>query len=189
LIFTAGHSTLSQDEFRALIGDAGVRVVWDVRSYPTSRREWFRRDRLELWLPALGVSYVWAPALGGRRRRPRPGTQSYQVAAAEEHGWREPGFANYQWHMTTTEFLEAADALAKLGRRDAVAIMCSEGLWWRCHRSMIADYLVTAGAEVVHLQPRRTDHAQALGERLPRYAPSVLASWRLHLRPSSGPSA
>ena len=68
-----------------------------------------------------------------------------------------------------------------LGRRRPIAIMCAEGVWWRCHRSMIADYLVVAGAEVVHLQPRRLDHATVLAERLPRYHPDVIAAWRHHL--------
>jgi uncharacterized protein (DUF488 family) len=91
------------------------------------------------------------------------------------------GFAAYEWHMTSAEFFAAADELAELGRRRPVAILCAEGVWWRCHRSMIADYLVTAGVEVVHLQPRRLVHAEVLAGRLPRYDPDVLAAWSRHL--------
>ena len=83
--------------------------------------------------------------------------------------------------MTTGEFLAAADELAGLGRSVNVAIMCAEAVWWRCHRSMIADYLVFAGSEVVHLQPQPTPHAQAMGDRLQRYDPEVIAAWRRHL--------
>ncbi len=204
MVFTVGHSTLSQAQFLELIAGDAIRLLWDVRSYPASRWEWFRRDRLELWLPEAGVEYVWAPALGGRRRPPRsgaaprasdprpsplgsgprdlaPGETSQEAPAGPGHGWREEGFANYQWHMAGEEFLKAADELVRLGRRRPVGIMCAEGVWWRCHRSMIADYLVTAGAQVVHLQPRRLDHAAVLAERLPRYHPDVIAAWRRHL--------
>lgn len=83
--------------------------------------------------------------------------------------------------MTTQEFFAAADELAELGGRDDVAVMCAEGVWWRCHRSMIADYLVVAGSEIVHLQPQPTRHVQAIGDRLGRYDPEVLAAWRRHL--------
>jgi uncharacterized protein (DUF488 family) len=83
--------------------------------------------------------------------------------------------------MTKEEFFAAADELVTLSRRRDVAVMCSEGMWWRCHRSMLADYLVTAGAEVTHLQPRELDHAEVVRERLSRYAPEVLAAWHRHL--------
>jgi len=206
VIFTVGHSTLSRDRFLEMIAGEAVRLLWDVRSHPTSRWEQFRRDHLELWLPEAGVEYVWAPALGGRRRLPwtpaspragdprpserpaepqalGPGVTSPEARPGPDdgEGWREEGFAGYQWHMTGEGFLRAADELAQLGRRRPIAIMCAEGVWWRCHRSMIADYLVVAGAEVVHLQPRRLDHATVLAERLPRYHPDVIAAWRHHL--------
>ena len=70
MIVTIGHSTLSQDGFLGLLAEDGVRLLWDVRSYPTSHWAWFRREQLERWLPAVGVEYVWAPALGGRRPAP-----------------------------------------------------------------------------------------------------------------------
>jgi uncharacterized protein (DUF488 family) len=190
-ILTIGHSTLSQSAFLELVRSAGVEELWDVRTYPTSRWEWFRREQLESWLPEAGVEYRWAPALGGRRserqaREALAGPAPHAAATAgpappQEDGWRESGFAAYQWHMTTEEFFAAADGLVVLGRLRTLAIMCSELVWWRCHRSMIADYLVTAGAEVVHLQPRRLDHREVVSERLTRYAPAVSEAWRLHL--------
>ncbi len=78
------------------------------------------------------------------------------------------------WHMATPEFLAAAGELLLAGRRTDLGILCSESLWWRCHRSMVADFVVYAGGEVVHLQPARTLHSAAIGDRLARYAPEVL---------------
>jgi len=183
MIHTVGHSTLTEGEFVTLLAGASVKRLWDVRSYPSSHWQWFRRDRMEEWLPEAGVEYRWVPALGGRRGA-RRGEEARARPAAQESlslAWQEPGFANYQWHMTTEEFFAAADELTELGAREDVAVMCAEGVWWRCHRSMIADYLVVAGSEVVHLQPHPTRHAQAIGDRLERYDPQVLASWRRHL--------
>jgi uncharacterized protein (DUF488 family) len=183
MIYTLGHSTLTEGEFLALLAGASVKQLWDVRSYPSSHWEWFRRERMEMWLPEAGVEYGWVPALGGRRGARRFEKATARPAAQKSFPptWHEPGFVNYQWHMTTEEFFAAADELAGLGGREEVAVMCAEGLWWRCHRSMIADYLVVAGSEVVHLQPHPTRHAQAIGDRLERYDPGVLAAWRRNL--------
>ncbi len=187
MIVTIGHSTLGQEQFLDLLAVDDVHLLWDVRSYPTSRWTLFRREMLKEWLPAAGVEYVWAPALGGRR--PAPAKEILERAAAHPDGWRQEGFFNYQWHMTSEEFLTAADELAELGRRKTVAIMCAEGVWWRCHRSMIADHLVTGGVAVVHLQPKRLDHAAALDDRLRRYDPEVLAVWRRHREARGAPGA
>ena len=192
MIFTVGHSTLQPEAFVALLALGPVDLVWDVRSYPVSRWQWFRGDALQDWLPEAGVGYRLAPDLGGRRGRP-PGESARREPPAESDsagvasGWREPSFVNYQWHMTTPTFFAAADELIGLGRRRNVAIMCAEGVWWRCHRSMIADYLTTAGVSVVHLQPRRTLHSDVIGDRLGRYEAAVLYAWRRHLRaPADG---
>lgn len=182
MIYTVGHSTLTQDEFTTLLAGASVRRLWDVRSYPSSHWDWFRRQAMESWLPRAGVEYRWVPALGGRRGPRQAGGRRPPRGAAQESlplAWHEEGFVNYQWHMTTEEFFVAADALAELGGREHVGVMCAEGLWWRCHRSMIADYLVFAGSEVVHLQPKPRRHE--IGDRLGRYDPEVPAAWRRHL--------
>lgn len=182
MIYTVGHSTLTQDEFTTLLAGASIRRLWDVRSYPSSHWDWFRRERLETWLPQAGVEYRLVSALGGRRSaRGADGGKTTRSAAQESLplAWQQEGFINYQWHMTTEEFFAVADELAELGGREDIAIMCAEGLWWRCHRSMIADYLVFAGSEVIHLQPKPTRHA--LGDRLGRYDPEVPAAWHRHL--------
>jgi uncharacterized protein (DUF488 family) len=193
MVSTVGHSTLVEDAFASLLVEADVERLWDVRSYPTSHWDWFRRERMEEWLPAAGVEYRWVPALGGRRGPRRAKGQRAARAGAQEPlplAWHEEGFSNYQWHMTTEEFLAAADELAALGGRVNVAIMCAEAVWWRCHRSMIADYLVVAGSEVVHLQPHPTPHAEVMGDRLRRYDPEVIAAWRQRLEPgrAAGPA-
>ncbi len=90
------------------------------------------------------------------------------------------------WHMASDEFLAAAGELLLAGRRADLAIMCAEALWWRCHRSMVADFIVYAGGEVVHLQPERTSHRAVAGERLARYAPEVLAAWDRRLAAGGG---
>lgn len=178
-LFTIGHSTLSRREFLILLAGAPADLVLDIRSYPTSRWEWFRRSELERWLPEAGVEYRWLPALGGRRGPPSPElVTAYGGEPPECGGWTAEGFANYEWHTLSREFAAAAREVRAAGAVRGVALMCAEGVWWRCHRSMVADYLVVCGAEVIHLQPRRTPHSQVVGERLCRYHPLVLAEWR-----------
>jgi hypothetical protein len=87
---------------------------------------------------------------------------------------------NYQWHTTTPEFLAAADELVAAAAAAPVAVLCAEGVWWRCHRSMIADFLVATGHDAVHLQPARVAHSEVIGDRLQRYDPEVLDVWRRH---------
>jgi len=191
VIFSAGHSSLSADDFRALLTGAAVATLWDIRSYPSSRWPWFARAELERSLAAVGVRYRWEKALGGRRRPPArpaavPPAQNaaptlFPPAPHTAPRWESEGFENYMWHTASAEFLAAAGELLLAGRRTDLAIMCAEALWWRCHRSMIADFVVYAGAEVVHLQPERTPHSAVSGERLGRYAPEVLAAWDRHL--------
>jgi uncharacterized protein (DUF488 family) len=103
--------------------------------------------------------------------------------------WQNESFESYMWYMATPAFLAAAGELLLAGRRTDLAIMCAEALWWRCHRSMIADFVVYAGAEVVHLQPGRTAHSSVSGERLGRYAPEVLAAWDRYLADGGHTSA
>jgi uncharacterized protein (DUF488 family) len=83
--------------------------------------------------------------------------------------------------MTRQEFLRSALELIDTGTARNVAIMCAEALWWRCHRSMICDFLVYAGVDAVHLQPQRQAHSGVVADRLTRYAPETLAAWRRRL--------
>jgi uncharacterized protein (DUF488 family) len=144
-VYTVGHGTRTVDDLVAVLRDAGVTVVVDVRRFPGSRRHpQFGRDALAATLPAAGIRYEWqGEALGGRRSR-SPGSRHTAL--------RNPAFAGYADHMDTSEFREAVDALvARAAAGDRPAVMCAETLWWRCHRRLIADALVLRGAGVIHL--------------------------------------
>lgn len=141
--YTIGHSTRSQGELLALLGEAGVRTLADVRAFPSSRRHpQFNRTALPRWLPEAGVGYVHLRQLGGRRA-PVPGSPN--------GGWREPGFRGYADYMSSSEFAAGLDRVEVLARERPTAIMCAEALWWRCHRRLIADALTVRGWRVEHL--------------------------------------
>ena len=144
VVRTVGHGTRSADELAELLKASGVRAVIDVRRYPAGRRQpHLSRERLAIDLPARGIGYEWwGEALGGRRRSSTVG----------DSGWRNPAFAAYAEHMATPEFRAALAAIEERARSgDAMAIMCAETVWWRCHRRLIADTLVGDGFSVEHL--------------------------------------
>jgi uncharacterized protein (DUF488 family) len=142
-IWTVGHSTRSGDEFIEILRAQGIEVLVDVRTYPGSRRyPQFNRAALAESLAAVGIRYLHEPSLGGRRRA-RP--DSHNTA------WRNEQFRGYADHMETDEFKNGVRALLELAANARVAVMCAEAVWWRCHRSLIADYLKAEGHEVVHI--------------------------------------
>lgn len=144
-IITFGHGTAGEIELAALIRGAGIRSVVDVRSVPKSRAHphvW--AERMARWVPDLaGASYEWQRELGGFRKT-QPG--SLNVAL------RHPAFRGYADYMQTPQFAAALNTLLTEGAKTSAAIMCSETLWWRCHRRLIADALALLhGVEVAHL--------------------------------------
>jgi uncharacterized protein (DUF488 family) len=141
---TVGHGTLPQAAFLDLVCRAGLAQVVDVRSHPGSRRNpQYGRHELETWLPAAGVDYTWEPRLGGRR---------HSDPLSPNIALRHPAFRAYADHMSTADFRSALGELVGLARHREVAVMCSEGVWWRCHRRLIADALVLLhGVQVTHL--------------------------------------
>jgi uncharacterized protein (DUF488 family) len=142
-VYTIGHSTRSEEEVLALLRDPDVRLVADVRAFPSSRRHpQFNRAALTEWLGAAGIRYAHMPGLGGRRV-PRPGSPN--------GGWRETAFQGYADYMQSGEFQRALDDLEAAARERTTAIMCAEAVWWRCHRRLIADALVVRGWRVEHL--------------------------------------
>jgi uncharacterized protein (DUF488 family) len=145
-IFSVGHSTHELTAFVRLLGRHEVTQVADVRAHPGSRRlPWFARSELARELPLQGLSYVHLPELGGRRR---PADDS------PNSGWRTEGFRAYADYMATPDFAAGLQRLrARAGERPT-AMMCAEGLWWRCHRRLISDALTVDGWEVVHIDPR-----------------------------------
>ncbi|MCO5068105.1 MAG: DUF488 domain-containing protein [Kiritimatiellae bacterium] len=145
-IWTVGHSTRTLAEFLELLAVHGIEAIADVRRFPGSRKyPHFNRDALEVTLPAAGIAYVPIPELGGRRH-PRP--DSHNTV------WRNESFRGYADFMETDAFRAAIATLRERAHRQRVAVMCSEAVWWRCHRSMIADYLKASGARVLHIMDR-----------------------------------
>jgi uncharacterized protein (DUF488 family) len=131
-----------------LLRQHGVTALVDVRMYPRSRRmPHFNSDALSASLPSLGISYVHERALGGRRS---------PVEGSPNGGWREEQFQGYADHMATREFAAALSRVEKLARSQPTALMCAEGLWWRCHRRLTSDALLVRGWRVLHIGPDRT---------------------------------
>jgi uncharacterized protein (DUF488 family) len=132
----------------ALLRAAGIAHVVDVRTAPGSRRHpQFRREAMAGWLGEAGVAYRWERALGGWRK-PDP-------ASTVNHVLRHPGFRGYADYMRTPPFWAALDQLLAEAASAPTAALCSESLWWRCHRRLLADAAVLVrGAEVLHLDHR-----------------------------------
>lgn len=142
-IYTVGHSTRSAEELLALLRDARVELVADVRAFPSSRRHpQFNRGALTEWLQTAGLAYVHIAGLGGRRA---------PIPSSPNGGWREGAFRGYADHMRSPEFQEALASLESMAGRAPSAIMCAEAVWWRCHRRLISDALVARGWRVEHL--------------------------------------
>lgn len=144
MLLTYGHGTDSAERTAEILAGVGVSTLVDVRIAPGSKRHpQFARTAMEEWLPQAGIGYRWEKRLGGFRK---PSQDDPDVT------WREPMFRGYAEYMRGTEFRDAIDAvLAEAGNRQ-VAVMCSETLWWRCHRRLVADFVTLArGTEVRHL--------------------------------------
>ena len=142
-VLTIGHSTRSLDEFIEILKSFQIEILVDVRSFPGSRRyPHFNREALQGPLGASGIDYIHLPELGGRRR---PLPDSLNMA------WRNKSFRGYADYMETDEFRDGIDQLLSLASNRRTVIMCSEAVWWRCHRSMISDYLKAKGVDVIHI--------------------------------------
>ena len=143
LVFTIGHSTRSSDEFLDVLKSYDIEVLVDVRRMPGSRRlPQFDSSTLQRSLSDRGIDYCWIAQLGGRRRT---------VSASSDSGWRHPAFRAYADHIASEEFAKGLFELLMLAYGRRTAVMCAEVLWWRCHRRLIADVLVTLGWTVVHI--------------------------------------
>jgi uncharacterized protein (DUF488 family) len=141
--YTIGHSTRSVSELIALLQSAGVKLLADVRAIPRSRTNpQFNIDALPPELAATGIEYAHFPELGGRRG---------SAADSPNDFWENDSFRNYADYAATEAFRAGLERLRKLGQRQSTAIMCAEAVWWRCHRRIIADYLISAGESVFHI--------------------------------------
>ena len=159
-LLTLGHGPQGRQELGGRLTAAGVDVLVDVRRFPGSRNNPdVAREALEVWLPALGIGYRWDERLGGRRRL-RPGEP------VADGWWTVAQFAAYAAHTRTPEFTAGLDEVLATAAGATVAVMCSESVWWRCHRRLIADVAVLGrGVPVTHLMPdgRLTPHRPSDG--------------------------
>lgn len=147
-ILTVGHSTHPLEEFLGLLREAEVGGIVDVRRLPGSRRfPWFDQDALSSSLADSGIRYVRIPELTGRRPVQRDVPDEVNAL------WRNRSFHNYADHALGQDFADGLDKLVSLGGESRIAVMCSEAVWWRCHRRIIADHLLARGIPVGHLMP------------------------------------
>ncbi len=149
-IWTIGHSTRDLEEFVHLLKTFDIQLLVDVRHYPGSRKfPQYNKDNLEVSLPENRIEYKHLVNLGGRRKV-KPNSKN--------DAWRNESFQGYADYMETDAFKKGIEELKKLAEHKKVAIMCSEVLWWRCHRSMIADELKSEGWTVIHiLSPSKSE--------------------------------
>jgi hypothetical protein len=145
-VYTIGHSTHTTAEFLALLGQVAVNMLVDVRSVPRSRTNpQFNADVLPEALNLADIQYQYLPALGGSRHRPRSAPPSRNTL------WRNASFRAYADYAATDAFRAGLQELCALAQAHRCALMCAETLWWRCHRRIIADFLLAQRIEVKHI--------------------------------------
>jgi uncharacterized protein (DUF488 family) len=155
-LFTIGHSTRSLEDFISLLQDSQIRTVADIRSVPSSRKyPWFDGGALSEALSHHQISYLHISALGGHRPKNKaidPDANAF---------WDNQSFHNYADYAMTQDFRAGLDELIAIGQRSVTAMMCSEAVWWRCHRRIVTDYLIAEGIEVRHiLSPTKVSTAE-----------------------------
>jgi len=159
LLYTIGHSTHPIDQFVALLLTHQIATLADVRSYPASRRcPQFAQEPLKQSVEAQTIAYRWFKGLGGRRRSQR--TDSPHSA------WKVEAFRAYADYAESADFAAALTELMTVADREPTAIMCAEGLWWQCHRRIIADHLTVRGWGIRHITP----NGQITAHQLPTFA-------------------
>jgi uncharacterized protein (DUF488 family) len=164
-IWTIGHSTRGADEFVSVLQAHAIELVADVRRFPGSRRHpHFGSEALEQTLAGAGIDYAWLARLGGRRQGD---------STADQAGWRNPSFRAYAAYTWSEEFAQGLEQLLHIACGKRTTLMCSELLWWRCHRALVADVLRFLGVEVVHLA------GAAAGTAHPYTSPARIADGQL----------
>ena len=142
-IWTIGHSTRELDVFIEILHSFGIEVLADIRSFPGSRKfPHFNKENLAAVMPENNIRYMPIPQLGGRRK---PNPDSVNTA------WENSAFRAYADYMETIGFIEGIKILETTAREYRTAYMCSEAVWWRCHRSLVSDYLKADGWKVIHI--------------------------------------
>lgn len=142
-VWTIGHSTRTLEDLVQMLHSFKIELVADIRSYPGSRRyPQFNKESLAISLPENNLQYIHIKELGGRRK---------VNPDSKNTAWRHPAFRGYADYMETPEFQQGIEELEALALKQRTAYMCSEAVWWRCHRSMVSDYLKVKGWNVMHI--------------------------------------
>ena len=145
-VLTIGHSNHPLDRFLALLAQHEIEALVDIRRFPGSRKHpHFNRDNLAAALSKSGVAYHWLEALGGHRHKQRDESPNL--------GLENKGFRNYADYMLTDQYREGVEKLLEVARQKRTAILCAEGLFWRCHRRLVSDFLVANGVTAQHIMP------------------------------------
>lgn len=164
-LLTVGHGTLDRQALAALLEGAGADLLVDVRRFPNSRHNPdVSTDAMAQWLPEADIGYRWDDRLGGRRRLSKDDDRE------ADGWWRVEAFRAYAAHTRSAEFLTALDDLvADVEERTTTVVMCSESVWWRCHRRIVADAAaLLRDLDVAHLAHtgRTTPHEPSAGARV-----------------------
>jgi uncharacterized protein (DUF488 family) len=170
-VWTIGHSSRTLPEFLALLESQSIAQISDVRRHAGSRAHpHFNPGPLAASLAKVGINYCPFPDLGGRRK---PSALSHNTV------WRNPSFQGYADYMETSEFRDALNRFLQAANEGRTSLLCSEAVWWRCHRAMIADALKAAGVRVLHIMdgPKVVEHpftapARIVGGKL-QYGPGA----------------
>lgn len=152
IIWTIGHSTHSLDQFVAMLKSFNIKLLADIRRFPGSKRfPHFHKEFLLSALPEKDVEYIHLENLGGRRPA-KPDS--------ENTAWKLPAFRGYADYMQTKEFKTAITDLTGRAAFQRTAYMCSEAVWWSCHRSLVSGYLKVRGWRVMHImnEAKATEH-------------------------------
>lgn len=142
-LYTIGHSTLEADVFLEMLQSFHIQTLVDIRSLPGSRKfPQFNQEVLSVYLEKNGIHYIHLKALGGRRG-----------VSKNSHNtrWRKDAFRGYADYMETAEFETGIADLEEIAQQSTTAIMCSEAVWWRCHRSMVSDFMKAKGWNIQHI--------------------------------------
>jgi len=151
-VWTIGHSTRTLEHFVEMLQSFNIKMLVDVRSFPGSKRyPQFNKESLEQSIPQNGIQYLHLKSLGGRRPLQKD---------SKNTAWRHPAFRGYADYMETEEFRKGIEELELIATKQRTAYMCSEAVWWRCHRSMVSDYLKLNGWTVHHIMEtgKATEH-------------------------------
>ena len=175
IIYTIGHSNRSLEEFLQLLLAFNIELLVDIRRLPGSRKyPHFDKEQLSGTLPAHGIDYIHLEALGGRRK---------SSALPVNPAWRNASFGAYAAYMETKEFEDAIADLQKTALQLRVAYMCSEAVWWSCHRALVSDFLKLRGWKVLHIMTPKS------AKEHPWTSPAVIENGRLVYKSKQDPAS